>query len=310
MIQLILLILLLSSCSVSVRAESNRIELDHGDHERGFYLYVPASLDVNTTAPLVVALHGRGSDGTRMEALSELNDRADQYEFVVAYPDARGGTWFYPRGLGGFGEEPDDTAFLIAVIDKLVDEQGVDARRIYVTGISNGGFMAQRLACDAPDRIAAIASVAATGFAEMELACNKDTPVAAMFVHGTEDQLVPWKGRVIKNTDGSIQTVTYPMSKTLNLWSAYNGCEGNLSQGEIPTSGKSPGTRVTIIATDPCRRGSEVVLFSVLGGGHNWPGVRDVIPERIAGRVNMDFHASDEIVKFFQRHAKPTQMIE
>ena len=306
MIQLILLILLLSSCSVSVRAESNRVEFVHGGEQRGFHLYVPTSLSVSALAPLIIALHGRGSNGTRMEELSELNTRADRYEFIVVYPDASDGTWFYPRGLGGFGEEPDDTAFLLAVIDKLVDEQGVDDRRIYVTGISNGGFMAQRLACDAPDRIAAMASVAATGFAEMEFACNKDIPVAAMFIHGTEDQLVPWKGRAIKNLDGSIQTVTYTMSKTLNLWSAYNGCEGNLSQGEIPASGKSPGTRVTIIATDPCRRGSEVILISVLGGGHNWPGVKDVIPEPIAGRVNMDFHASDEIVKFFQRHAKST----
>ena len=310
MIQLILLLLLLSSCSVSVRAESDRIEFDHGGEQRGFQLYVPASLSANVTAPLVVALHGRGSDGMRMEALSELNARADQYHFVVAYPDASDGTWFYPRGLAGFGDEPDDTAFLLAVIDKLINEPGVDADRVYVTGISNGGFMAQRLACDAPDRIAAMASVAATGFAEMELACNKDMPVAAMFIHGTEDQLVPWKGRAIKNTDGSIQTVTYTMSKTLNLWSDYNGCEGNLSQGEIPASGKSPGTRVTIIATDPCIQGSEVILVSVLGGGHNWPGVKDVIPERIAGRVNMDFHASDEIVKFFKRHAKSVKAIE
>ena len=259
---------------------------------------------MSKTAPLILALHGRGSDGARMEALSELNDRADQYEFVVAYPDAQGGTWFYPRGLGGFGEEPNDTAFLLAVIDKLVDEQRVDAKRIYVTGISNGGFMAQRLACDAPDRIAAMASVAATGFAEMEQACNKDTPVAAMFIHGTEDQLVPWEGRKIKNTDGSIQTVTYTMSKTLTLWSAYNGCEGKLSQGEIPAAGNSPGTRVTIIATDPCKYRSEVILVSILGGGHNWPGVEGVIPERIAGRVNLDFHAADEIVKFFQRHVR------
>ena len=306
MIQLILLILLLSSCSVSVRADSNRIEFEHGGVQRGFHLYVPASLSVSASAPLVVALHGRGSDGTRMQALSELNIRADQYDFVVAYPDALGGTWFYPRGLAGFGEEPDDTAFLLAVIDKLIDEQGVDAGRVYVTGISNGGFMAQRLACDAPGRIAAMASVAATGFAEMEFACTQDTPVAAMFIHGTEDQLVPWEGRVIKNTDGSIQTVTYTMSQTLSLWSDYNGCEGNLSHGEIPASGKSPGTRVTIIATDPCRRGSEVILVSVLGGGHNWPGVNDVIPERIAGRVNLDFHASDEIIKFFRRHVKST----
>ena len=238
-----------------------------------------------------------------METLSEFNSRAERDQFIVIYPDAINGAWFYPRGTGGFGETPNDTGFILSLIDKLMKDHSVNPNRIYVTGISNGGFMAQRLACDAPDRIAAMVSVAATGFAGMEFVCNKAVPVPVMFIHGTEDRLVPWQGRSIQHPDGSTQNVTYSMSKTLNLWSTYNECKGQLSQGEVPASGESTGTRVTIIATDLCKQGSEVVLFSILGGGHNWPGVSGVIPARIAGLVNMDIHATDEIMKFFKRHS-------
>ncbi len=174
-----------------------------------------------------------------------------------------------------------------------------------MTGISNGGFMAQRLACEADGPFAAFASVGAGGFGVMPDICQRKRPVDALYIHGTEDRTVPWEGAGVRDGQGNQQTVALPVSASLKFWARGNGCDPNVNVRNLPAGGLSPGTRVRIFESRACTDNARVALYAVLGGGHNWPGVEGVIPPAVAGAVNLDIHASDVIWSFFVGQPEP-----
>ena len=234
-----------------------------------------------------------------MARLTGFDDRAEQRGFIVAYPNSVGNHWNYLYGVPGAPRGPDDVDFLIALTKVISAAYPVDTGRVYVTGISNGGFMAQRLACEANGPFTAFASVAAGGFGVMPKICRRIRPIDALYIHGTEDRTVPWEGAGIRDGQGNQQTVALPVSSSLKFWADGNGCNPEVSMRELPAGGLSPGTRVRIIETRECVGDARVALYAVLGGGHNWPGVEGVIPPAVAGAVNLDIHASDVIWSFF-----------
>jgi len=275
----------------------------HAGIERAYRLHVPAGHTAGEAAPLVLVLHGRSSDSERMMRLTGFNERADRHGFIVVYPDGLDGAWNYVHGIPGYRQGPDDPAFLLALADRVSRRFAVDPQRIYVAGISNGGFMAQRLACVAPGRVAAVASVAAGGFAAMPESCDTNWPVSVLYIHGTADTKVPWQGLGVEDAAGNRQLVTMGITNSLEFWSRRNGCSREVSARTLPRKGQSPGTSVQFLTAVDCEAGSEVSLYAVTGGGHNWPGSRGIIPPAIAGRVTMDIHASDVIGAFFLRHS-------
>lgn len=281
---------------------SEEFHLTHDGADRAYHVYIPASYTGDSPVPLVVALHGRGSSGTRMENLTGLDSRADASGFIVVYPDGLNGAWDYVYGLPGYQPGPNDAAFLLELVDTLTDGYDIDPHRIYVTGLSNGGFMTQRMACYAPARFAAFASVAASGYGAMLSDCKDYQPVNILYIHGTSDRLIPWRGFGMKDAAGNRRVVTMSVKSSLQFWAQRNGCAPQVVTTKVPQKGDSPGTAVELLTARECEDGAEVSLYAVLGGGHNWPGVRGKIPRRIAGRVNMDINASDVIVSFFERN--------
>lgn len=296
------LVALLFVAVASPALASEEFHLARNGTDRAYHVYVPASYAKGTPVPLVVALHGRGGSGTRMEDLTGLDSRADESGFIVVYPDGLNGAWDYVYGLPGYQPGPDDAAFLVELVDKLKGSYDIDPDRIYVAGLSNGGFMTQRMACYAPDRFAAFASVAATGYGAMLTECKSYKPVNILYVHGTRDRLVPWRGFGIEDADGNRRVVTMSVKSSLQFWAQRNGCQSQVTTSNVPQTGNSPGTSVELLTAQGCEDGAEVSLYAVLGGGHNWPGVKGKIPQPIAGRVNMDINASDVIVSFFKRN--------
>lgn len=283
-------------------AAGEAVALRHDGAERSYQLYVPASYSDATPAPLLLVLHGRSSSGVRMARLTEFNARADEHGFIVAYPDGLDQAWNYVHDIPGYREGPNDSDFLLEIVAALSGRYAVDGHRVYVAGISNGGFMAQRLACYAPGKFAAFASVAAGGFAAMPAACRTTAPVSALYIHGTADRKVPWHGLGVEDADGKRQLVAMSITDTLKFWSRRNRCGPQVRVRTLPAAGGSPGTSVQFLTASECENDVEVSLYAVTGGGHNWPGSRGVIPPRIAGRVNMDIHASDVIWSFFARN--------
>ena len=271
----------------------------HDGIERSAYLYIPTTVKVSDSPALLIALHGRTSNGLRMAELTEFNARAEHHGFIVAYPDGLDRQWNYLHGISGHQAYPNDSGFILRLIELLKDSHHVDPGRIYVTGISNGGFMVQRLACYAPDVFAGFASVAAGGYAAMPVECKSDPPVNMLYMHGTADEKVPWQGLGVKDADGNQQLVTMSVMNSVKFWAARNRCGPGVGSKELLPGGNSPGTHVKIFTSSECEGNVQVVLFAIVGGGHNWPRKPDFIPPRIAGRVNMDIHASDVIWRFF-----------
>ena len=159
-LRLILMLLAFPSPVATAAATSER-SLQAGGLRRAFRTYMPAV--VASPAPLVFVLHGGGGTARQMERSVSFNALADRFGFVVIYPDAVDRNWNDGRNAANIRsqrEAVDDVGFIATLIDVLSREMRIDRRRIFATGISNGGFMSQRLAVDLSERIAAIAPVA------------------------------------------------------------------------------------------------------------------------------------------------------
>jgi len=274
---------------------------EHESGSRTYALYVPPSYTDGASAPLVVVLHGRSGSAARMAELTGFNARAEAHGFIVAYPEGLGGAWNYVHGVSGYREGPDDPGFVLGLIATLEERYNIDTNRVYAAGISNGGFMAQRLACHAPEKFAAVASVAAAGYGAMPRTCAGRRPVSMLYIHGTEDALVRWDGLRMK-VNGIRQLVTMSVTDSVKFWSRRNRCGVEVESRRLPRKAGSPDTFVQFTSAKSCQSGAEVSLYAVIGGGHNWPGSRGVIPPSIAGRVTTDIHATDVIWSFFRRH--------
>jgi polyhydroxybutyrate depolymerase len=294
-----LCLLLAGLAATQAVAEQSRRVLNHDGLSRAYNLYVPSSYDGGEALPLLLLLHGRSGNGQRMADLTSFNARAEEHGFLVAYPDSLNGAWNYLQGIPGAQAMPDDVGFLREVAAAVAIHYNVDPGRLYVAGISMGGFMAQRLACDAQNPFAAFASVAAGGYAAMPGSCANPDPVDALFVHGTADTAVPWQGLGVEDETGNRQRVTLSIANSVRFWVEHNRCASDADAYDLPPAGNSPGTRVKVVSSQGCAGDSSVVLYAVIGGGHNWPGSEGVIPPSVAGAVNLDIHASDVIWAFF-----------
>lgn len=284
------------------RLSGEDLTLVHDDVQRQYYLYAPPGLEGN--APLVIALHGRGGTGPGMAMLTGFDAVAEQHGFIVAYPSGIEQQWNYVEGIEGYTNETSDIAFLRALVADIAARHAVDARRVYVAGFSNGGFMAQRLACAANDVFAAYASVGAAGFGGQPSVCGEPGPLPLLFIHGSADAVVPFQGMSQPTPRGPV-TVLASVDQTMGFWADKLGCENDVDGGPLPRTGLSPDTEVTVLSFTGCPEGAELTIAVVLGGGHNWPGHPGWLPSNVAGRVSMDIDASDFIWRFFERHRLP-----
>jgi polyhydroxybutyrate depolymerase len=282
-------------------AETISYDLAHDGRQRSYQLYIPDSYRDDSPAPLLIVLHGRGSSAERMANLTRFNARSEVHGFLVAYPSGLNDYWNYLHGIPGAPPGPNDPEFLLRMHEAILGGYSVDTSRVFVAGLSNGGFMAQRLACEASERFAGFASVAASAFAGLTQICSGAGPVRILYMHGTDDRKVPWKGFGIQDEHGNRQMVTLPIGDSMKFWTGHNRCGPEATASEILPQGRSPGTRVRVFSANDCPEPTAVVLYAILGGGHNWPGVADFIPPDIAGQVNLDIHASDVIWSFFDR---------
>lgn len=279
---------------------------------RTWVMYVPSTYNPETPTPLVMGLHGRYGTGVNMASLSDYNPIAEREGFILVYPDGlnyEGSVigdfgWNYTRGFSP-RTEPDDVAFISTLIEDTAIDVNIDRSRLYVTGISNGGFMVHRLACEAPSLFAAYADVAGSGFYGMEQMCFHDVPVPMLIMHGTADNNVLWDG-IQETISGQRVYTSYPILSVMGFWVQHNGCSEEADVIDLPELGNSPGTQVRIVDVNDCPNGAQVILYGVLGGGHNWPGIASNADRSIVGTINMDIHASEVIWEFFSQHSRVT----
>jgi polyhydroxybutyrate depolymerase len=273
---------------------------------RNYILYVPQSYDPSTPTPIVVSLHGRGASMVSQARSSGFNDVADQDGFIVLYPQAYDPTLQDPTWNYGYGNpvytpgDWNDDEFLDILIDDLAQDLNIDMNRLYVTGLSNGGYMTNRLACTRSERYAAFAAVSGAAPFGLAQLCEETSHSPYMLVQGTADRISPWEGIVEAHpVTGQAIYMIAPVENTLNFWATHNECTGEVVRENLPNS--DPDSSVSIITAQGCPDDAAVILYAVVGGGHNWPGVFD-FDSALLGEVNMDYNASEIIWAFFSQY--------
>ena len=299
---LTLTFLVILSISASCGGSENTIIVD--GVEREYYVHVPEGYDGSEPVPLVLALHGGGGEAEKMDKLTDFNDVADREGFIVVYPKGVNKHWNDGREIPSLlpVEPPDDVKFLGDLVKQLTVDYNIDGNRIYSTGISNGAFMSYRLAAENPDVFAAVAGVAAQVPKALKEKYPREGPVAVMMVLGDEDPLVPYDGGEVEVLGILKCGEVLSADESVVLWTETNMCSETPETTYYDDINEDDGSvvRRDEYASDV---GADVVLLTVEGGGHTWPGGWQYLPVKVVGETNGDISGSDVIWEFFEGHS-------
>lgn len=277
--------------------------------ERTYWMHLPPAADESKKLPLVFVFHGAGGHGRWAAGETGWNAKADKEEFIVVYPDGTPAKpdesvnfltnprlWNDGSGRGAIGRlNIDDVGFVNAMLDELIARHPVDPRRIYATGFSNGAGMTFHLGTKLSTRFAAIAPVASHCW----LADPKpERAIPTIYIIGTVDPLVPYLGGDARTPWSLHAEKKPPVSETLAKWSKALGCPA-----ESQTLHDENGVKE--FRFGPGREGSELLVYTVEGLGHHWPGGKGQLKEELAGKRSDKLNADDVIWDFFKRHRLP-----
>ena len=245
---------------------------------RHFRVHVPASYAGTAPVPLIFNFHGYQSNSTQQELLSGMSEKAEQSGFIVTYPDGRNETW------NDTPESSIDEQFILDLLKLLQSRYAIDSKRVYATGMSNGGGMANRVGCDMSRVFAAIAPV--SGAYNFWKNCSPERPMPVIAFHGTADKVVPYAG----SGNGNLEP---PIPEWAAGWAIRNQC--------------SAAPKVTIDIPDvkretwdSCKDDASVVLYSIDNHGHSWPG-----SSFLPGITSQAIDATDVMWDFFVKHPMP-----
>lgn len=257
---------------------------------RRYLLYVPARHDSSKPAPLVISLHPAASWPSAEMRISGWNRLADQHDFLVVYPAGRDFPQVWPMSPK---DAAIDAQFISDLIDQLQSIHRIDPARIYVDGISNGGAMAFAVSCRLPSRIAAVGAVAAAEAIDFDW-CGAAAPVPMMAFHGTADHVAPYGG----GTSGDpVNPRQFPAIRDwVARWARRNHC----AHTPVET-GVTP--KVRRLSYPDCPDNADVVLYTVDGGGHTWPG-EDDLAEWIVGPATHEISATQLLWEFYMQHPR------
>lgn len=260
---------------------------------RTFLIHTPTGYSSLQKLPVVIALHGGFGNAFNLQNQSQLSVKADQEHFIVIYPEGVQGGFFNIRTWNAgvccghaAASNIDDVHFIEELLDYLVSNYAVDQQRIYVTGMSNGGFMAYRLACELSDKIAAIAPVASS--MTMDL-CMPTNPVPVIHFHSIQDDNVLYQGGY---GSGASNHYSPPLDSIFNVWSELNECS-------IQKDTLIDNNEYTLINWRECNCTSEIEFYLTEDGGHSWPGGN---PTLMGDPVSQVINANDKMWDFFIMH--------
>ena len=300
-------LLMLWAATVPAAAEplgpgDHTLSLAVGGLQRSAIVHVPPQYDRTVAMPVVLAFHGGGANADTMVRFSGLNDKADEAGFIGVYPNGTGRLQRMLTFNGGnccgqaAANGVDDVEFTRRLLDDVAGACSIDSKRVFATGMSNGGIMAYRLASELSDRIAAIAPV---GGPMGTKGCRPGRPVSVIHFHGTDDAFAPFQGGRGRGLSG---TSFFSVDHSIAAWVEADGCDPNPVTIRLPDT-TDDGTTVTRTTYGQGKDGAEVVLIVIEGGGHTWPGREPRLAS--LGKSTRDISANDLTWEFFQRHPLP-----
>lgn len=276
--------------ALSLHAQTDSIAV--GALQRTYTVRLPSVYDGTTALPLVIAMHGGFGSGTQLETQSLLSNKAEQEGFIVVYPDGVASplnirTW-NAGGCCGYAmnNNVDDVGFIDALLDTLIAELAIDTLRIYATGMSNGGFMSYRLACELSERLAAIAPVSASMTIDV---CQPARSVPVIGIHSYLDESVPYLGGI---GNGVSNHYNSPQDSVQTAFALHANCA-------VLNDTVLDNTDMTVVRWHQCDCQQEMLLYMTHDGGHSWPGGAQT---GIGDPPSQVVSANDLMWDFFQQH--------
>jgi polyhydroxybutyrate depolymerase len=276
---------------------------------RSYSAYIPSTYKPEIPSPLLIALHGLSGWGLQLMDNTEFNNLAEANGFIVAYPNGN------PelvdnrviRSWNGGGccaisqrNNSDDVGYIKNLIDDVSSRYSINSKRVYLTGHSNGSMLAQKLACQLSNKIAAVAVVAGRLLLD---SCNPESPVSILQIYGTADTLNPENGGTTSYTLGTYtyQFSSRPVMSSVQMLAAANGCSTNFSEN------KNVSNKDLTISTWPdCKSGVVVSSIKITGASHAWMGhpAQSAESLKLSGEPYMKIDASKVIWSFLANKVK------
>ena len=265
-----MVLLALLSASVAAFQEPYNGSLTHEGVQRQYIVHVPEDLP-SSSVGLIVAMHGYTGSAESIMAYSGLNALADEYGFIVAYPQGtedQQGNAFFNVGYGFHTDSAvDDVGYILTLVEHLAEKHSIDPLRVYATGMSNGGDMSYLLACKAADVFRAIAPVAGTMMVATMDDCTPSGPMPVFAINGTADNITRYAGDY-DDADG--WGAYHSVDQIINLWAGHATAKAQTST----TLNYADDFSISVDRYTAETGTTEIILYRVEDGGHDWPGAR------------------------------------
>ncbi len=314
----ILLVLVAASCQNNApdgTSPSTGLILDNvlvsGGIEREYHLFLPED---NINRPVVILLHGGGGSSDDLIGLSNIKapyevwlSLADQNDFIVAVPNGTLGSdnkrmWNDCRDDAQGNPNTDDVKFVEDMLAEIRNGYNYDENRVYVVGTSNGGHMAQRLAEEIPEKIAAFASVVASR-SNSSKCTESSVPVSALFMNGTDDPILPYEGGEMASDRGLVLST----QESIDYWINRDGTSTVPVVEDIQDINTDDGCTAVSYLYKNGTNNTEVALYKIVEGGHTEPSILQRYSRLyllIVGQQNGDFEMAERVWDFFKTKSK------
>lgn len=263
---------------------AEQVRLAHGGASRTYWLHRPRNLE--KPAPLLLVLHGVGQSPRGVARLTGFSQIADRERFLVAYPEGIRRLW----NDGANVSETDDVGFLSAVVDDVAKSHQVDRSRVFMTGLSAGGMMSYRFACEGGGAAVAVATVVGNLPSQVAAKCTSPSPTSVLGVAARNDRVIYYKGEEGRHLGAQASA---------QHWARRNGCRDSATS---PPEGDPPSWASSRTTHSECKSGTGVTLVT-FDGGHSWPTARGSLLGLRSGGPN---ELSEEIWRFLAAHPRPS----
>ena len=290
-----LFLFMLISCGNEETGFVEERVIEHGGLERSFLIYVPTNIKEN--APLVVAIHGYTSSAKTLMGYSGINQVADKEGFLVAYPqgtkDSRDNNFFNVGYEFHSDSKVNDVNFIREIVLNLTKDYKLNSKRVFATGMSNGGDMSYLLACTSSDLFTAVAPVAGVMMKDTLENCNPVKKIPIFEIHGTKDSISKFEGDM-NNEDK--WGAYYDLPSTIEFWVNKHALNEKETI-QLENKNTEDGTTITFERywSDESQR--EFWFYIINDGNHTWPGMTGLFSRT----ANQDINSAEEIWKFFSK---------